>query len=311
MKRLIAFLLLSIPFGSIAQPGNPAGLSILVVMAHPDDETMCAGTIYKLTHTYGAKVDLVCITNGEGGYKYSSLGSEYYGIELTNPAIGRQYLPAIRKQELLNAGKILGIRNTFFLDQTDDKYGLNPKAALDTFWNAAMVEERLIEMMNKSAYDFVFCLLPEEGTHGHHKAATILALRSVKNVKPLKQPIVLGVSKDDLNKKPYMGLDGYPETAADAQVPIFQFSLGQRFGFKDKLDYHIVLNWVVAEHKSQGAMPYAVIGTDDHEQFVYMAANPAHGVEKTVKMFDLLKVSSYPSLSYSTSGNLNPDGVKR
>lgn len=42
-------------------------------MAHPDDESFCTGTVYKLTHDYNAKVDLACITNGEGGYKYSTL----------------------------------------------------------------------------------------------------------------------------------------------------------------------------------------------------------------------------------------------
>lgn len=45
--------------------------AVLVVIAHSDDETLFAGLIYALTHKLNAIVDLVCITNGEGGYRYS------------------------------------------------------------------------------------------------------------------------------------------------------------------------------------------------------------------------------------------------
>ena len=45
-------------------------------------------------------VDLALITNGEGGYKYSTLAEDIYGLELTDEEVGRKYLPDIRKKEL-------------------------------------------------------------------------------------------------------------------------------------------------------------------------------------------------------------------
>ena len=101
------------------------GPKVLVVTAHPDDETGMAAVIYKITHDVKGTVDQCVITNGEAGYKYSTLGNDYYGLELTDPEVGRANLPRIRKQELINAGKIIGMNNIFFLDQKDAHYGLD------------------------------------------------------------------------------------------------------------------------------------------------------------------------------------------
>src|SRR5579883_1848599 len=94
----------------------------LLVVAHPDDEYYFAATVYRMAVQLGGTVDELVITNGEGGYRYSTLAEPYYGKALTNEATGRKELPAIRKQETLNAGKILGIRNHYFLDQKDEKF---------------------------------------------------------------------------------------------------------------------------------------------------------------------------------------------
>src|SRR5579862_5655319 len=112
MKK-IYFLIALLSFQSISLGVNAqtdTGIKVLIVVAHPDDESAFCATIYKITHDLHGKVDFALITNGEGGYKYSTLAEDYYGKELTEPAVGRQYLPTIRKQELMNAGKILGVR---------------------------------------------------------------------------------------------------------------------------------------------------------------------------------------------------------
>jgi LmbE family N-acetylglucosaminyl deacetylase len=95
----------------------------LLVVAHPDDEYNFAATTYRFVRELGGVADQVVITNGEGGYRYSALAESIYGISLTNESEGRAHLPAIRKQETLNAGKILGIRKHYFLDQRDWAWG--------------------------------------------------------------------------------------------------------------------------------------------------------------------------------------------
>ncbi|MDI9359121.1 MAG: PIG-L family deacetylase [Phycisphaerales bacterium] len=279
---------------------DTTAIKVLIIIAHPDDETICAGTIYKLTHDYKATIDLVCITNGEAGYKYSTLGNEYYGLELTNSEIGRQYLPTIRKQELLNAGKILSIRNFFFLDQIDDKFSLNPKCALDTAWNIPLIQAQLSNIMNRETYNFVFCLLPTPNTHGQHKAATIMALQAIKNLNNNNKPIILGVdvrNDNDTTNQNFIMLENYPETKLKENVPLFQFDRNQKFGFKDLLDYHIIVNWEIAEHKSQGLLQLDAC-RGDQETFRYFDINSLSGIEKTKKLFHLLSINHYPLLKY-------------
>lgn len=97
---------------------NSFTLAVLVIIAHPDDETLFAGFLHGLTHKLNATVDLVCITNGEGGFRHSAPSESIYGnLQLSNESVGREHLPRIRKQELLDSGKVLGIRKYFFYDQ--------------------------------------------------------------------------------------------------------------------------------------------------------------------------------------------------
>src|SRR3954454_12902795 len=89
---------------------------LLLVTAHPDDETMFAGAVYQATHALGAQVDLVVLTHGEGGFRYATLAEPLYGLRLTDEAVARVHLPAIRKRELLGAARILGLRDCVFLE---------------------------------------------------------------------------------------------------------------------------------------------------------------------------------------------------
>ena len=69
---------------------SPAGLpsrpKLLIVVAHPDDEYAFAATTYRLTRELGWAADLVVITNGEAGYRYSALAESVYGVSLTQGA---------------------------------------------------------------------------------------------------------------------------------------------------------------------------------------------------------------------------------
>lgn len=299
MKRYIkfSFLLLLIFNSASAQIVAPKAL---IVIAHPDDESGFAATVYKITHEMNGQVDLLLVTNGEGGYKYSTLAESIYGVELTDEKVGRENLPRIRKQELMNAGKILGIRNYFFLDQTDAHYGLDEREPLDSSWDVELVNHRLNQVLMKTKYDFVFCLLPLPGTHGGHKAASMLALRAIKDLPQTQRPVILGCtisSKTDTSKTEFAQLKDYTETKIKKDVPQFQFDRTVGFGFKKALNYKIIVNWEIAEHKSQGTMQLGM-NQGDFENFWYFDINGNAGVDKCKQFFEALKVIPYPSKMY-------------
>ena len=279
----------------MAQNGSP---SILIVTAHPDDETTFDATVYKVVHELHGTADLALITNGEGGYKYSTLAEDYYHLELTDEKIGRANLPRIRKQELMNSGKIIGIRNYFFMDQWDHKYTTNERDPLDTAWDVGLVLVQLRRIMMNTKYDFVFCLLPVPETHGQHKAAAILALQTVEQLPEDHKPIILGVNssmKTDSVHVIFSQLNDYKETAINKAAPIFVTDRTTKFGYKNSLDYNMIVNWAIAEHKSQGTMK---MNNGDLENFWYFAINSDKGIEKTIHLFEELKNFTYPVKTY-------------
>ena len=296
MKKYLLIIASALCFIS-TQAQSP---KVLIVTAHPDDETGMAAVVYKITHDLHGIADQCVITNGEAGYKYSTLGNDYYGLELTDPAIGRAHLPRIRKQELINAGKIIGMNNIFFLDQRDAHYGLDEHEPLDTSWNVAWVATRLKEIMTITPYDFVFCLLPTPETHGGHKAATLLALRAVQSLPMAQRPIIMGVSvssKTDTAIQKFTQLKSYTETKINADTAQYRFDRSAPFGYKGKLNYKIVVNWEIAEHKSQGTMQLA-INMGDYENFWFFALNKPEDKAKCNTLFDRLKTLSYKTREY-------------
>jgi len=122
-----------------AAPPAQAPPRVLIVVAHPDDESCFAATVYEITHNLGGTVDQMVITNGEGGFHYSLLAESIYGVALTDEAVGRAALPEIRKRELLEAGRILGITNHFFLDELDLRYTQDIDEVLGQHWHKGVV----------------------------------------------------------------------------------------------------------------------------------------------------------------------------
>lgn len=266
------------------------GPKVLVVSAHPDDETSYAATIYKITHDLGGIVDEAVITNGEAGFKYSTLAESIYGAELTDERVGRSLLPTIRKKELMSGGEIMGIRNYYFFDQVDNAYTLNVDSVLTYVWDVDAIQHRLRSIITDEKYDYVFCLLPEPGTHGHHKGATILVLRVLLGLPSDQRPIILAgstSSRTDSTVLVFTGLDGYPETQISDGKPRFRFDRTVKFGFKDRLDYHVIVNWVIAEHKSQGAMQLSM-NRGDFENLWWFDMNDSRKSGAVAQLFDQL-----------------------
>ena len=87
---------------------NPfAGLTILAVFAHPDDESLaCGGTLARLADG-GARVVLLCATRGESG------------SVCDDSLVTTRDLGHVRSEELLNAARTLGISDVLIGDHPD------------------------------------------------------------------------------------------------------------------------------------------------------------------------------------------------
>ncbi len=226
----------------------------LLVVAHPDDEYIFAATVYRFVRELGGEADQVVITDGEGGYRYAALAESIYGVSLTKESEGRARLPAIRKQETLNAGKILGIRKHYFLDQKDSGFGTDASGATTANWDKPKIVEFLLSLLARERYDVLFTLLPTSETHGHHREATLLALEAVSHLPEAARPIALGgePGRKDAPPTDYQGLAPFPLTRTLQNGPALIFDRTTAFGYHESLNYEIVVNWVIAEHKSQG-----------------------------------------------------------
>lgn len=275
------------------------GPKVLIVTAHPDDETACAATMFKITHDLQGIVDILLVTNGEGGYKYSTLAEDVYGKSLTIEENGRKALPTIRKKELMSGGAYIGLRDYHFMEQQDTGYTLLADSVLNIVWDTAAIIKKIKDLHAKQAYDFVFTLLPVQSTHGHHKAASILALRALQSMPKEKRPIVIGCSVTDtsIQQEAFTGLTSFPETIMKSSQPIGYFNRLTSFGFQQKLNYQIIVNWLIAEHKSQGAMQLAM-NKGHLEQFWNYALNSDDAELKIQSLIQALQNSPYTTTSW-------------
>ena len=135
---------------------------LLVVTAHPDDETGMAAAMARYADR-GKVVALVACTRGEGGG--NGTGKE------SGPALG-----AVREAELRQCLATLGTRHLYFLDKTDFAYTESVRATFDR-WDHDDSLKRLVRLVRLLRPEVV-CAMdpgPSGGQHGHHQAAGRLA----------------------------------------------------------------------------------------------------------------------------------------
>ncbi|TDI71525.1 MAG: PIG-L family deacetylase [Bacteroidetes bacterium] len=277
-----------------AQESSDSGPFILVVTADPDDEAMFGATMYRVTHALGGSVDLALVTDGAGGYRFSTLAEAIYNLDLTDQDVARTHLPAIRKKELMAAGAIVGIRNYFFLDQPDQGRTDDQDSIMTYVWDADFVAGRLDHILKKESYDFVFTHLPIKPFHSHHKAATILAIQAVGRIPEDRRPVILGSfvtgMMDDVVSE-FTELEGHPETRIRKDAGPYVFDRDTPLGLDDRLNYNIIVNWLIAEHKSQGTMQL-FLGNTGVERFWVYDMNVLNAEQKTEEF--MRRVQSAP-----------------
>jgi hypothetical protein len=168
-------------------------------------------------------------------------------------------------------------------------------------WDADQVRARLVEVMQRGDYDFVFVHLPIPNFHAHHKAATILALEAARELPAERRAIVLGSfvgSREDSESfgfTEFTGLPGYPITRVRTDIPPFVFDRSEPLSEDGRLDYQIIVNWLIAEHKTQGTMQL-LVNRGDIERFWLFEMNGPSALERSEALFQRLSI---PALSSS------------
>lgn len=133
----------------------PTWDTVLVVMAHPDDESFGLGAIIDSFSSAGTAVHILCLTHGEA----STLGGEL------------DDLGAQRKQELERAGQILSVASITLLNWPDSALGHADVDAVTADIRAAIAERKPDGLL----------VFEPNGVNGHpdHQAATARALDAV------------------------------------------------------------------------------------------------------------------------------------
>ncbi len=280
-----------------ALPAAPLGSHprVLIVVAHPDDESCFSAAVYEITHNIGGTVDQLIVTNGEGGFRYSLPAEGYYHEPLTDEAVGRAMLPDIRKKEVLEAGDILGIRTHFFLDERDVRFTLDIDEVLTQHWNTPLVLEEVKHRLEVGKYDFVFTLFPSADTHGGHKAATITALNAVGEMQGDK-PIVLGCQDADSKSKTPLDWTGFKSAQHPYTVGTQRYTVDRdvTFGYSNAMNYQIIANWVIAAQKSQGAFQMGVNQADKEQFAILNPASPSDATKTDHLFHSLSDTAAHP-----------------
>jgi N-acetylglucosamine malate deacetylase 2 len=130
----------------------PAWTSVLVVVAHPDDESFGLGAILDAFTGAGARVEVLCLTHGEASTLHGTSGD----------------LATVRGAELALAAEVLGVTRTTLHD--------HPDGALNEVCRTRLAAE-VVAMADSSHPDGVL-VFDTDGVTGHldHVAATSAAL---------------------------------------------------------------------------------------------------------------------------------------
>ena len=156
------------------------GIRILLVHAHPDDETINNGATMALYADQGAQVTLITCTRGEEG--------EVLVPDLLHLASSDQDLLGLhRESELARAMKALGITDFRFLGAPSVKFrdsgmiGTEPNNRPDVFWQADLDSAaRLLVEVIEEIKPHILITYDEFGGYGHpdHIQAHRVAMRA-------------------------------------------------------------------------------------------------------------------------------------
>jgi LmbE family N-acetylglucosaminyl deacetylase len=167
-KTLLVSVLITPLFAQVLKP-TPAlppddrlKADILLVVAHPDDETGVSAYLAKLLDEH-KRVEVVYLTHGEAGH--NNMGPE------RGASLG-----AVRETEVRHALATLGIDNVWFLDGRDTP-SQNVLQSLGQ-WRHGLALEEVVRMVRLTRPEVIITWLPGffiGENHGDHQASGVLA----------------------------------------------------------------------------------------------------------------------------------------
>jgi bacillithiol biosynthesis deacetylase BshB2 len=143
---------------------------VLVVLPHPDDESFGAAGLIALHTRAGVPVTYACGTLGQMG---RNMGKNVFA--------NRETMPFIRKKELEDACRVLGIEDLRFLGLHDKTIEFeDPEIVADSI-------EQIIKEVNPS---LIVTHYPGHGVHPDHDACGYATIRAVSRIPKEKRPTV-------------------------------------------------------------------------------------------------------------------------
>ena len=145
------------------EPDNRYKADILLIVAHPDDETAVGSYLAKAVIDDGKRIAVIYANRGEGGG--NSIGDEQASS-----------LGAIREIEARRAVGSIGIHNVWFLNGRDTP-GQDVFRSLQT-WGHGSTLEQVVRLIRLARPEVILTWLPHfvaGENHGDHQAAGIIA----------------------------------------------------------------------------------------------------------------------------------------
>jgi len=144
-------------------PDDRFKADILVIVAHPDDETLIAGYLARAIFDQKKRVAVVYGTRGDAG-------GNVMGYEQAAS------LGAIREMEARRALSSLGISNAWFIGGPDTA-GQDALRSLET-WHHGYALEQVVRLVRLTRPEVILTWLPDYvvgENHGDHQAAAVIA----------------------------------------------------------------------------------------------------------------------------------------
>lgn len=147
---------------------------ILVVFPHPDDEAFGpAGTLANFINC-GTQVTYICLTLGEMG---RNMGKPIFAT--------RESLPKLRKKELLDACKVIGIKDLRL-------FGYRDKTI--EFENFEEIVEKVRMVIAEVKPSLVITHYPGHGVHPDHDATGRIAVEAVRRTPKELRPTINAIA---------------------------------------------------------------------------------------------------------------------